>query len=1142
MFKKKAQAQVVAAAVSAATAATATSTSAATPAHRQLPSSKTAGSKARTLALIEKHRKILEEAQRQKEEMESITQEQTKVLKQKEVQNRAAVPVATAAEKVDQTLPTSTKVKAKLSSTTPAEVGETNIKTDAFTALVDQFLAATEPLADLDETIQGDATALTCSTSTTAAPVEDAAAEKAPRVRRAHRAPVLTYRSFAASLVCPKKFYLLQNRPDLIPKASLGDMMHFDDSVGFNELARRWDRLQFGSRAYVVKESDFGQAVQHTEDLIVSYFQGPYATLGEQAPTLTVHRPAFAVEFPGPASGNAATATMSSMPTAELRARPAAIRYRPKENQWVFIDSQAVIDPISTSARITNTVQRFHFTILCFRLWLTQPHLPIEVRKKFFQVNLDGITQVNLQGHSLEASARPAAPIDMKRSGLLHIRQFFPGPATLVDCTPSQLVKFVQRLSLEELLKEDCKHYGKESGRGHPFSHGFTGGGGGAFDLKSCHSSVRQNTALLPYMERLESYASELAKITQGCSVRSQKHKDETLHRLFEAEQRLLEELLRLHTLPLMGRQRTLMEASGSLAATEAAAPSPLTAFSSCLGDEGFVRASSTLSPSSAAGPAADEASGSGRRNTKSVKAAAPRRGKGAKGKQKSADDDSDDVAGDDNGDEDAVAVVGGPGGEGGVGVPCYGRFIGSQCLRGGDACPFFVEGMCLPRKVQDPLAEKDNHLFTLPSTSLARKSVWWAEGKRTVRDVLAAYEHGEPRMRMTQTQLRYAEALTRGLIALNPKEIDAFFAKIRYPLFLIDFEAVQFALPPFPKEVAYQSIPFQFSLDVFQNDVLTEVPTHYNYLHFGKGCSPNTDPRPGCVAELLRIVRLEREKKRSAMEASGELARLEAEREAAAADEAEAAAAATGRRPRKPKVPKKPKITKTNPLEQPLRPYDGSFIAHFASFEKSCLEKLGQLEEEYKAEIKEFYFLDTLDLIKKGYIHPNAHGSNSLKKVLPALCPDFQYGIFGSEGTLSDDVSVDADSGGSGGAGEGQDEQKGENAMGVYRLWYHLEGGGTVQDLQRASRGLQGNATANADASSTAWMESVRTTMTKDERDRMWQTLRIQLLEYCSLDTKALYEIMREIHAERTAIGDAKAKDKSDWVFVSPTPREIDF
>jgi hypothetical protein len=111
-----------------------------------------------------------------------------------------------------------------------------------------------------------------------------------------------------------------------------------------------------------------------------------------------------------------------------------------------------------------------------------------------------------------------------------------------------------------------------------------------------------------------------------------------------------------------------------------------------------------------------------------------------------------------------------------------------------------------------------------------------------------------------------------------------------------------------------------------------------------------------------------------------------------------------------------------------------------------------------------------------------------------------------------------------------------------VYRLWYHLEGGGTVQDLQRASRGLQGNATANADASSTAWMESVRTTMTKDERDRMWQTLRIQLLEYCSLDTKALYEIMREIHAERTAIGDAKAKDKSDWVFVSPTPREIDF
>ena len=129
--------------------------------------------------------------------------------------------------------------------------------------------------------------------------------------------------------------------------------MRFDDSVGFNELARRWDRLQFGSRAHVVTETDFDKAVQHTEQLIVAYFQGPYTTLGDQAPTLTIHRPAFAVEFAGPASSSRAAAADGeadavSAPhtsTAELRARPAVIRYRPKENQWVFIDARPPASP-----------------------------------------------------------------------------------------------------------------------------------------------------------------------------------------------------------------------------------------------------------------------------------------------------------------------------------------------------------------------------------------------------------------------------------------------------------------------------------------------------------------------------------------------------------------------------------------------------------------------------------------------------------------------------------------------------------------------------------------------------------------------------------------------------------------------------
>ncbi|KAG5485336.1 hypothetical protein LSCM4_05972 [Leishmania orientalis] len=1126
MFKKKIAS--VTTAVSSGAAATAAAPTVKTTASSQ-PLAKR-GSKARTLALIEKHRKILDEARRQKEEMAQLTFEQAE-LKQ---QHRKCKPA------------TGASPSPSAPSATSAAAVEEKPPKDTFTALVEHFLASTQPLADLDETIQE---VDSPPRSSNEAPFKSSRPRPSRSAAASGSPSIITYRSFAASLVCPKKLFLLQNRSDLIPKASLGDLMHFDDSVGFNELARRWDRLQFGSRAVLVKESEFHQAVQRTEQLITTYFQGLYKSLGEQAPSLTIHRPAFAVEFPDRTretrAYNGAPSTAAATSEAiELRARPAVVRYRPKENQWVFLESQAVIDPMGTPGRVSNSVQRFHFTALCFRLWLTQPHLPIEVRKKFFQVNLDGITSENLRGRSLESSARAAAPIDLKRSGLLHIRQFFPGPATLMDCDPPRLVKFIQRTSLEELMVEDSKYYSKE-GRGrqynstapravgggaHYFSHHGLGGGGagGAFDLRNFSSVIASDPILAGHAAEVELAAQELGSFHNSRTTRSQRQKDEAHHRLFEAQQCFMEDLLRKHTLPLVQRNQQQVAACSSAGGP---ASSPLTAFSDLLGDDGFVRASCAV----------DEADNG--KHKKGVKAAAQKvksAAAGGRGRRRATVADEDEEA-----EEDTSDI--GMGSGDATNSPSYARYVGPHCLRsGGDACPFFTEGMCLPRRVDNALVARDNHLFTLPSTSLTRKAAWWAQGKRTVSDVLAAYERGESGLRLTSQQVRYASALRQGKVALNPKEIDEFFDRIRYPLFVIDFEAVQFALPPFAKEVAYQSIPFQFSLDVFQHDVLTEEPTHYNYLHFGKGYSPNTDPRPACIAELIRIVRLEREKKQKAMEASGELERIASERAA------EAEAEAGGQRRRRRQTPKKPKITKSNPLEQPLQPYDGCFIAHFASFEKACLEKLGQLEVAYKDEIKSFWFLDTLDLIKKGYLHPNAHGSNSLKKVLPALCPDFQYGVFGSETTPM--VLLPASDGALGVSGSGttapvsdaslskssvgecQDEQKGENAMGVYRLWHHMEGGGTVQDLERAKLSLGGGTPQSPN-----WSESVRTTMTTEERDRMWQTLRVQLLEYCSLDTKALYEIMREIHKEREAAAAVKPLDKTGWVFVDPAPREMD-
>lgn len=906
--------------------------------------------------------------------------------------------------------------------------------------------------------------ATVCASAGAFADLDDVIAREADRQRQLLRAsdpvartrPVpITFRTFAASLVCAKKFYLLQHRQDLVPAASIGEAVHLDDSASFNELARRWDRLQFGSKAILISDSDHETASTHTEEVITNYFENTYASLGEQAPSLTIHRPAFSAPFGGSARHDVGTAHPMT-----LRARPAVLRYRPKDNQWVILESQAVVDPLGNAARAGQSLQRIHFSMLAFRYWITQPHIPIAVRKRFLKIDLGGVTAA-MQGHVLAESAHVAAPIDLKRSGILHIRQFFPGPATLLDCDPPRLVKFIQRLSLEDLLEVNRNHQLKSSHAG------------GAFDLSSLG---RIPDAIATLQRDIADAQKQAARHANPRSTRGLKLKDSDEHLLFEHQQLLMEALLQHHTLKLVE------------AASNPQQVSRWESFSAETPD-GLV-ADGGQAPDAAA---AELAAG------KKKAAAARRRGpcKGSCGVE-------------------SASAVGTPCLPS---VPCFSENLGAHCSR--DGCPFFVEGRCLPQKVNDAVASKNNHLFAMPSTSVGKKVTWWLEGMRTVRDVLHQNKKGA--MKLTAPQIRYAEAVTRGCLAIHPTEIENFFAKVRYPLFIIDFEATQFALPPYQKVVAYQSVPYQFSMDVFHHDVLTETPKHYDFLHFGKGYSPNVDPRKACIDELMRIVHAEREKKRAEMAASGELQRRQQDEEASLADMQ--AASGQGKRGRR-STPKKvaPKVTRASPLQQPVNPYDGCFIAHFASFEKSCLEKLGQLEERHKEDIKHFYFLDTMDLVKKGFVHPNAHGSNSLKKILPAVCPDFQYGVFGT------DAETDADA-----EEVSSDEQKGENALGIYRLWYHQEGGGTIEDLQRSA-----TTTTVRPASSSAADVGTRVGLPLEVREKVWFTLRIQLLEYCSLDTKALYEIMREIWKEKEVAKKLPAADKSGWVFVKPTPREV--
>ena len=75
--------------------------------------------------------------------------------------------------------------------------------------------------------------------------------------------------------------------------------------------------------------------------------------------------------------------------------------------------------------------------------------------------------------------------------------------------------------------------------------------------------------------------------------------------------------------------------------------------------------------------------------------------------------------------------------------------------------------------------------------------------------------------------------------------ELDEFLEELVYPLYYMDFETIQFAIPRYDESRPYQQIPFQYSLHVQQTK---EGPVeHYDFLG-----TPPADPRQEFIQSLL--------------------------------------------------------------------------------------------------------------------------------------------------------------------------------------------------------------------------------------------------------------------------------------------------
>ena len=81
----------------------------------------------------------------------------------------------------------------------------------------------------------------------------------------------------------------------------------------------------------------------------------------------------------------------------------------------------------------------------------------------------------------------------------------------------------------------------------------------------------------------------------------------------------------------------------------------------------------------------------------------------------------------------------------------------------------------------------------------------------------------------------------------IDQTKIREWLDKLKYPLFFLDYETFQSAIPLFNNSSSYQQIPFQFSLHV-QESVGGELK-HFEFLH-----QERSDPREEFIKELIRL------------------------------------------------------------------------------------------------------------------------------------------------------------------------------------------------------------------------------------------------------------------------------------------------
>jgi hypothetical protein len=133
-----------------------------------------------------------------------------------------------------------------------------------------------------------------------------------------------------------------------------------------------------------------------------------------------------------------------------------------------------------------------------------------------------------------------------------------------------------------------------------------------------------------------------------------------------------------------------------------------------------------------------------------------------------------------------------------------------------------------------------EDSIFDFSGMHLTKKYELYRDGIIRFEDIPGGY----PLNKNNRIQL---EVYNSGETLIDKDAIENFLSDLNYPLYFMDFETFQPAVPLFDESKPYQQIPFQYSLFFKKNE--KSEPEHFEFL-----AEPGEDPRVKFIENLLKV------------------------------------------------------------------------------------------------------------------------------------------------------------------------------------------------------------------------------------------------------------------------------------------------